>query len=52
MTQKPSANPAGYYIFRPWRKLPDGTIDYAKDHGKKAFKIWISSDRERKPKAA
>ena len=29
------------WIFRASRKLPDGTIIYARDYGKKAFRIWI-----------
>lgn len=31
----------GYYIFRAWVTRKDGTRDYAKDHQKKAFPIWI-----------
>lgn len=27
------------WIFRPWRKLPDGTILWAKNYGKKAWRI-------------
>lgn len=29
------------WIFRPWRKLPDGTILWAKNYGKKAWKIPV-----------
>ncbi len=30
------------WIFRPWRKLPDGTIIWAKNYGKKAWKIAVN----------
>ena len=33
---------AGYYIFRAWIHLKNGTKIYARDYGKRAFKIWIS----------
>lgn len=36
----------GTYIFRASRKTKDGTILYAKDYGKKAFKIWISGPKK------
>jgi hypothetical protein len=41
----------GYFILRASRRNPaTGDIEYAKDHGKRAFKIWISlENRERKP---
>ena len=33
----------GHYIFRASRKNPKtGQIEYAKDYGKKAFKIWVN----------
>ena len=32
----------GYYIFRAWITLKDGTRIYAKNYGKRAFRIWIS----------
>jgi hypothetical protein len=32
---------AKYYIFRPWRTLPDGTKLWAKDYGLKAWRIPI-----------
>ena len=32
---------AGYYIFRPYI-TKDGVVYYAKDYGKKAFKIFVS----------
>lgn len=31
------------YIFRSSITLKDGTKIYAKDYGKRAFKIWIGS---------
>ena len=34
------------YVYRSKMRLKDGTIIYAKDYGKKAFKIPISDDRE------
>ena len=34
------------YIFRASKRCPDGTIIYAKDYGKKAFKIWIDKDKK------
>lgn len=38
------------YIFRASRKTKDGTIIYAKDYGKKAFRIWIGPGEEPKKK--
>jgi len=33
----------GHYIFRASRKNPKtGQTEYAKDYGKKAFKIWVN----------
>ena len=32
----------GHYIFRAWITLKDGTRIYAKNYGKRAFRIWIS----------
>lgn len=44
---KPPADPVPEatetFIFRPWRKLPDGTILWAKNFGKKAWKIPVSA---------
>lgn len=34
------------YIFRAWVTRKDGTRDYAKDHGKRAFRIWIGPGPE------
>lgn len=34
------------YIFRTSITLKDGTKIYAKDYGKKAFRIWIGPDPE------
>jgi len=28
-------------VFRPWRTLPDGTRQYAKDYGYKAWPMWV-----------
>ncbi len=38
------------YILRASRRLKDGTIIYAKDYGKKAFRIWIGPEPEPKKK--
>lgn len=35
------------YIFRPWITIKDGTRIYAKDYGKKAFRIWVNSDKKK-----
>lgn len=32
---------AAMYIFRAWITTKDGTKIYAKDYGKRAFRIWI-----------
>lgn len=34
------------FIFRASITLKDGTKIYARDYGKKAFRIWIGSDSE------
>lgn len=39
---------AAGFIFRPWIRLKDGTIVYAKSYGKKAFKIPVG-DKGEKP---
>lgn len=36
------------YIFRAWITTKDGTKIYAKDYGKKAFKIWIDPNSKSK----
>lgn len=36
------------YIFRSWITTKDGFIIYAKDYGKKAFKIWIDPNTKKK----
>lgn len=43
MISKPKKSRKGRrsLIFRPWRTLPDGTRQYAKDFGYKAWPIWI-----------
>lgn len=35
------------YIFRPWITTKDGTRIYAKNYGKKAFRIWVDSDKKK-----
>lgn len=32
------------YIFRAYITRKDGTKDYAKNHGKKAFRFWVGSE--------
>ncbi|BBF94211.1 hypothetical protein [Blastochloris tepida] len=32
------------YVFRPWRKLPDGRILWARAYGLRAWKIPIGTD--------
>lgn len=34
------------YIFRAWITRKDGTKDYAKDHGKRAFRFWVGPGPE------
>lgn len=34
------------YIIRASRKLPDGTVIYARDYGKRGFPIWIGPGPE------
>lgn len=34
------------YIFRAWITTKDGTRIYAKNYGKKAFKIWVDSKKK------
>lgn len=34
------------YIFRTYVTRKDGTKDYAKNHGKRAFRIWVGPDPE------
>ena len=29
------------WIFRTWVTRKDGTKDFAKNHGKKAFRFWV-----------
>lgn len=38
---KKFVNKRGYYIFRAWTTVKGHRI-YAKDYGKRAFRIWIS----------
>jgi hypothetical protein len=44
--------PPGYrWVERPWRKLPDGTREYAASYGKTAFRFLIPvSSRVRAPR--
>ena len=35
----------GTYIFRASKLLPDGTKIYARDYGKKAFKILVTAKK-------
>lgn len=35
------------YIFRPWITTKGGTKIYAKDYGKKAFKIWVDPNSKK-----
>jgi YjbE family integral membrane protein len=46
------AAPPGYrWVERPWRKLPDGTREYAASYGKSAFRFLIPvSSRVRSPR--
>ena len=46
------AAPPGYrWVERPWRKLPDGTREYAASYGKAAFRFLIPvSSRVRSPR--
>ena len=40
--EKPIVKEKGHYIFRASRRNPKtGQIEYAKNYGKKAFKIWV-----------
>lgn len=34
------------YIFRTWITTKDGSKIYAKDYGKKAFRIWVGQSTE------
>ena len=34
------------YIFRAWITTKDGMKIYAKDYGKRAFRIWVGPGRE------
>jgi hypothetical protein len=37
------------YIFRAWITTKDGTRIYAKDHGKRAFRIWVGAPDQKTP---
>ena len=39
-------NQTGFFIFRASIKTKDGQVLYARDYGKKAFKIWISGPKK------
>lgn len=34
------------YIFRASKKTKDGSVIYARDYGKRAFKIWIDKKKK------
>lgn len=36
------------YIFRAWITTKDGVRIYAKDYGKRAYKIWIGKKAKKK----
>ncbi len=36
------------YIFRAWITTKDGARIYAKDYGKRAFKIWVDKKDKKK----
>lgn len=46
-----STKPSSGFIYRPWIRLKDGTILYAKSYGKKVFKIPISDPKDDNPKS-
>lgn len=37
---------AHMYIYRASMRTKDGTVIYARNYGKKAFKIWISGPKK------
>jgi len=37
----------GYYIFTAYITMPDGTRKYARDYGKKAFRIWVPAKKRK-----
>lgn len=39
--KKPQKRPGYRPIFRAYITRPDGTRDYAKDHGEKCWVIWV-----------
>lgn len=42
MTAKKEPTRDGFkLIFRPWQRLPDGKIIYAKWYGLRAFPMWV-----------
>lgn len=42
MTQEKTG---GYWIYRPWVTTKDGRKIYAKNYGKKAFRIWVEGPK-------
>ena len=36
------------YIFRAWITTKDGVRIYAKDYGKRAFRIWVDKKTKKK----
>lgn len=41
--KKKAKDEDGYLIFRAWVIRADGKRDYARDHGLKAWPIWVTS---------
>jgi hypothetical protein len=41
MATYPPPPPGWHYIFRPYKTLKDGTVVWAKDVGKKAFRFLV-----------
>ena len=37
----------GYWIYRPWITTKDGRKIYARNYGKKAFKIWVEGPKSK-----
>ncbi|PYE47145.1 hypothetical protein DFI02_1011299 [Rhizobium sp. PP-F2F-G20b] len=50
--EETAADDNGQYIFRASMLLPDGRRIYARQYGKRAFKIPVGSDNDNGGKAA